>query len=101
MGAFRLLRHGTSLRGSQHGGGVNVQRFGRERQHNNLLDLAHHAAVDLQILVESVLGAISHQEILRRNHPVGYGCGLCPRGVGTTIAPLFHRVYSLDGHYRV
>ena len=101
MGAFRLLCYGTSICGSQHGGGANVQRFGRERQQNNLLDLAHHDALDLQILVESVLGAISYQEILRHNHPVNHGCGIRPRGVGTTIAPLFHRVYSLDGHYRV
>ena len=101
MGAFRLLRHGTSIRGSQHGGGANVQRFGRERQQNNLLDLAHHDALDLQILVESVLGAISHQEILCRNHPVSHGCGVRSRGVGAPITPLFHRVYSLDGHYRV
>ena len=101
MGAFRLLRYGTSLRGSQHGGGANVQRFGRERQQNNLLDLAHHDALDLQILVESVLGAVSQQEILRRNHPVSYWCGLRPRRFGAPFAPLFHRVYRVDGHHRV
>ena len=101
MGALRLLRHGASLRGSQHGGRAYVQGIGRERQQDNLLDLAHHDALDLQVFVESVLGAVSQQEILRRNHPVSYWCGLRPRRFGAPFAPLFHRVYRPNGHHRI
>lgn len=66
MGSVALLCNGTAVRRVEHGVGCAVQGFGHFGRADRLLDLAHHVAVDDQVLMEPTVGASPHQKVLGR-----------------------------------
>lgn len=99
MGSVALLCDGSSICDPEHGFSSSVQEPGDLGCSDRVLDVSDHVAMDDQVPVEPVFGALPDEEVLGRGEPVvgrrtvrrrgpvasasavlrGQCCGLCRR----------------------
>ena len=89
MGSDGLLCDGVAVHHAQSGGPDHVQRLRHQRCAGRLLDLAADPSVVAQTLLESVVGDVPHEEVLRRHDTAAFGRVAGAGGYGAASAGLF------------